>query len=66
MKIKNKNMRCVRPTWKWIFIMLTYANLNIKKNMTRLWCKILPKIGVEQIEKNEGFYIYLYPFEDLV
>ncbi len=66
MKIKNKNMRCVRPTWKWIFIMLTYANLNIKKNMTRLWCKILPKIGVEQIEKNEGFYLYLYPFEDLV
>jgi hypothetical protein len=24
------------------------------------------EIGVEHIEKNEGFYFYLYPFEDLV
>jgi len=23
------------------------------------------KIGVEQIERNEGSYIYLYPFGDL-
>ncbi len=42
------------------------CKLEYKKNMTRLWCKILPKIVVEQIEKNEGFYLYLYPFEDLV
>jgi hypothetical protein len=41
--------------------MLTYANMN----MTRLWCKIMLKIRVEQIEKNEGFYSNLYPFGDL-
>ncbi len=30
-----------------------------EKNMTRLWCKIVPKIGVEQIEGNEvPTYIY--------
>jgi hypothetical protein len=41
--------------------MLTHANMN----MIRLWCKIVPKISVEQIEENEGSYIYLYLFEDL-
>ncbi len=37
-----------------------------EKNITRLWCKIVPKISVEQIERNERTYIYLYPFGDLV
>jgi hypothetical protein len=27
-----------------------------EKNMTRLWCKIMPKISVEQTEGNEGSY----------
>jgi hypothetical protein len=42
--------------------MLTYGNMN----MTSLWCKIVLKIDVEQIEGNEGPYFYLYPFGDLV
>jgi hypothetical protein len=37
-----------------------------EKNMTRLWCKIMPKTTVEYIEKIEGCYFYLYPFADLV
>jgi hypothetical protein len=37
-----------------------------EKNITRLWCKIVFKIGVEYIEGNEWSYFYLYPFEDLV
>jgi hypothetical protein len=36
-----------------------------EKNVTKLWCKIMPKIGVQQIEGNEGSYSYLYPFGDL-
>jgi len=47
---------------------LYYANIfkhTHEKNMTRLWCKIVPKIDVEQIERNEGSYFYLYPFGDL-
>jgi hypothetical protein len=36
-----------------------------ENNLTRLWCRILPKIGVEQIKINEGSYFYLYPFGDL-
>jgi hypothetical protein len=65
---KNKNTRCEKPMWKHIFIMLAYANMNIKDNITRLWCKIVPKTSVEQIEGNEGIYLYLYlyPFGDLV
>ncbi len=46
-----------------------YANIykhEYEKNMTRLWCKIVLKINVEYIFKNEGSNIYLYPFGDLV
>ncbi len=47
---------------------LYYANIykrEHEKNMIRLWCKIMPKINVEQTEGNEGSYFYLYPFGDL-
>jgi hypothetical protein len=47
---------------------LYYTNIckyEHENNMTRLWCKIVLKSGVEQIEGNEGFYFYLYPFGDL-
>jgi hypothetical protein len=46
-----------------------YANIckyEHKKNTTRLWCKIVPKIGVEQTKRNGESYSYLYPFGDLV
>jgi hypothetical protein len=36
-----------------------------EKNMTRLWCKIMPEIDVEQTEGNERSYFYLYPFGNL-
>jgi hypothetical protein len=39
---------------------LYYVNIckhEHEKNMTRLWCKIVPKIDVELIERNEGFYL---------
>jgi hypothetical protein len=45
-----------------------YANMckhEDEKNMTKLWCKILLKIGVKHIEGNEGPYFCLYPFRDL-
>ncbi len=50
-------------------INLYYVNIykhEHEKNMTRLWCKIVPKIRVEQIFKNEGSYFCFSPFEDLV
>ncbi len=42
--------------------MLKYANMNI----ARLWCKITLKINVEQTERNERTYLYLYSFGNLV
>ncbi len=47
---------------------LYYANIckhEQEKNMTRLWCKIMLKINVEQTKGNEVSYFYLYPFGDL-
>jgi len=42
---------------------LYYANIckhEHENNMTRLWCKIVPKINVKQIEGNEGsIFIYI-------
>jgi hypothetical protein len=62
LKTRTRDL-CVKQTWKQIFIMLTYANMN----MIRLWCKIVQiKISVEQTKGNEGSYFYLYPFGDLV
>jgi hypothetical protein len=37
-----------------------------EKNMTRLWCKIVPKTNVEHTKGNEWPYSYLYPFWDIV
>jgi hypothetical protein len=46
-----------------------YANIckheHEKKNMARLWCKIMLKIIVEETKANERSYFYLYPFGDL-
>jgi len=47
---------------------LYYANIykhEHEKNLRRLWCKIMLKIGVEYTKRNEGSYSYLYPFKDL-
>jgi hypothetical protein len=45
-----------------------YANIckhEHDKNIIRLWCKIVLKINVKQVERNEGSHFYLYPFGDL-
>jgi hypothetical protein len=47
---------------------LYYANIckyEHEKNMTSLWCKIMPKISVEQTEGHKGSYYYLYPSGDI-
>ncbi len=47
---------------------LYYVNIckqKYEKNMTRLCCKIVLKTNVEQIERNERSYFYLYPLRTL-
>jgi hypothetical protein len=36
------------------------------KKIAKVWCKIVPKTGVEQTKGNEGSYFYLYPFSNLI
>jgi len=48
--------------WKYIFIMLTYANMNMK----RTWQSYVPKTSVKQTKVNDGSYFYLYLFRDLI
>jgi hypothetical protein len=31
-----------------------------EKNMTRLWCKVIPKINVKQIKQNERGHTFIY------
>jgi hypothetical protein len=48
---------------------LYYVNIckhEHEKNMIRIWCKIMFKTSVEQIERNEGPYFYIYPFGNLI
>jgi hypothetical protein len=45
-----------------------YANIckhEQGRNMTWLWCKIVHKTNVENIERNERSYLYLYLFGDV-
>jgi hypothetical protein len=37
--------------------MMKQENVNIKKNITKLWCKIVLQINVEQIEGHALFIV---------
>jgi hypothetical protein len=64
-KLKQKNEKQKHKMCKTnVETNLYYVNIckhEHEKNMTRLWCKIVPKT-IEQIEGSERFYSYLYPF----
>jgi len=57
-------MRCAKQMWKWIFIMLTYVNMNMKITWQGYGARSCLKL-VEHTKGNERFYFYLYPFGDL-
>ncbi len=59
-------MKCARPKYKQIFIIMKYKNVNTKKNKTKLQNKIVPQTNVKQIKNNGWSYLNLSPFEDLV
>jgi hypothetical protein len=49
-------MKCVKQTWKQIFIMLTCVNMNMKRTWLRLWFKIVLETNVEQTKGSESSY----------
>jgi hypothetical protein len=52
----------MRQMWKQIYIMLTYANMNMKKTWQGYGAKIMLKFNVKYIKGNERPYFYLLPF----
>jgi hypothetical protein len=52
-------MKCAKQMWKWIFIMVNICKHEHEKNMTKLWCKIVPKTNVEHTKRNKGSYSFL-------
>jgi hypothetical protein len=58
-RIKNKNMKCARPTWKQVFIMLTYANMNIKRTWQAYSVKLCLRLLLSRLKKMKGLtFIY--------
>jgi hypothetical protein len=55
-------MKCAKPTWKQMFIILTYANMKMKRTWQDYGAR---KTNVEQTEGKEGSYFYLYTFGDI-
>jgi len=61
---KQKHEMC-KTNVKMNIYFINICKYEYEKNMTMLRYKIMLKIGVEQIERKEGFYFYVYPFEDI-
>jgi hypothetical protein len=62
-KIKTQDLRIRKQdVHENVKMNLYYANIckhEHEKNSTSLWCKIVVKIDVERIERNQGSYPYL-------
>jgi hypothetical protein len=63
MWLKNKNTRFAQQMWRWIFIMLTYANMNMKRTWQGYGAKSCLRLMLNTLKEMRG---HLYPFEDLV
>ncbi len=63
-RIKNNNTKCAKQMWKWIFIMLTYANMNMKRTWQSYGARSCLRLMLNKLKKIEGSYSYLYPFGD--
>ncbi len=61
---KQKHKMC-KTNVKTNFYYVNICKHGREKNIIRLWCKIMLKTNVEQIEGNKRSYFYLYPFKDL-
>jgi hypothetical protein len=56
---KNKDMRCVKQMWKQIFIMLTFANMNMKKTWQGYGARLCLRLVLNRLKEMKGFtFIY--------
>jgi len=47
-------MRCVKQTWKQIFIMLTYANMNMKRTWQGYGARLCLKLMLNRLKEMKG------------
>jgi hypothetical protein len=52
-------MRCVRLIWKRIFILLTYANMNMKITWQGYGVRLCLRLILNKLKKMKGF-IFIY------
>jgi hypothetical protein len=53
-RTKNKNTRCAKQTWKWLFIMLIYANMNMKKTWQGYDAKLCFRLFLNRLKEMKG------------
>jgi len=53
-KIKNNNMRCAKQMWKWVFIMLTYVNMNMKRTWQGYGVRLCLKLMLNKLKEMRG------------
>jgi hypothetical protein len=53
-KIKNQNIICAGQMWKWIFIMLTYANMNMKITWQGYGGRLCLKLTLNKLKELKG------------
>jgi hypothetical protein len=53
-KTKIKNMRCAKQMWKWIFTMLTYVNMNMKRTWQGYGVRLYLKLMLNRLKEMKG------------
>jgi hypothetical protein len=65
-RIKDKTTKFAKPTSKWIFIMLTYANMNMKRTWQGYGVRSCLRLMLNKLkEMGDPIFIYI-PFGDLI
>jgi hypothetical protein len=53
-RIKNKKMRCAKQMWKWIFILLTYVNMNMERTWQSYGVRSCLRLVLNKIKEMKG------------
>ncbi len=59
-------MKCAKQAWKYIFIMPTCANMNMKRTWQGYDARSCLKLLLNKLKEMKGPIPILYPFGDLV
>jgi hypothetical protein len=54
MWFKDKNMKCARQTWKYIFIMLIFTNINMKRTWQGYGVRLCLRLMLNILKEMKG------------